>query len=590
MNRKVFACFLIVAIYIELSDNASLSIYEQKKYKSLIEGQGLYSADDDVEILTNNNFKKIIYGQKNAWIVEFYNSWCGFCQRFAPSWKSLAKDIKDWKNIIKVGAIDCSDDDNSALCRNFEIMAYPTLKYFHENYIEDSKHLGADVTKGTDMGEHKNYLIKHMILEQENKRGLDFPTLLPYKHSNILHLFDSNVNAKYVFLVIDKPESMLGPQLSLDFNAYKEICVRYATTENEALTKKFKIQSYPFMTVLTDSNTSHDFNGQLKSREDFRTAIIEYVNPSLVIKKNDDSGLFTGKWVNAEVPDIGSLIEAISKKQLRDKVKKMGNVVFQADLESALRYSLKHEIGTTKDIFGEKLDALKAYFSVLIKYFPFGIQGKAFLEELLDLLKDKVSLDGATIVEVVNKYDTEAANVFSSKHQWIACDGSTSEKRGYPCGLWMLFHFLTVEASEKTNMPKEVLHAMKGYIKNYFGCADCSRHFQEMAVSRDLEGVTSANSAILWLWMAHNTVNKRLSGDVSEDPEFPKVQFPSATNCPKCRLGTNWDYNEVLKYLKIMYNSLNIRYIGADSRVMHPGVIQKNMTTSVLQQMDASYF
>ena len=29
-------------------------------------------------------------------------------------------------------------------------------------------------------------------------------------------------------------------------------------------------------------------------------------------------------------------------------------------------------------------------------------------------------------------------------------------------------------------------------------------------------------------------VNKRLAGDKTEDPNFPKIQFPSASACPRC--------------------------------------------------------
>ena len=28
-----------------------------------------------------------------SWLVEFYSSWCGHCQHFAPTWKKLAEGI-----------------------------------------------------------------------------------------------------------------------------------------------------------------------------------------------------------------------------------------------------------------------------------------------------------------------------------------------------------------------------------------------------------------------------------------------------------------------------------------------------------------
>jgi len=36
----------------------------------------------------------------------------------------------DWKSIMRLGAIDCAQDENVATCRNYEIMGYPSLKFF----------------------------------------------------------------------------------------------------------------------------------------------------------------------------------------------------------------------------------------------------------------------------------------------------------------------------------------------------------------------------------------------------------------------------------------------------------------------------
>lgn len=39
----------------------------------------------------------------------------------------------------------------------------------------------------------------------------------------------------------------------------------------------------------------------------------------------------------------------------------------------------------------------------------------------------------------------------------------------------------------------------------------------------------------MYLWHAHNLVNARLKGHETEDPEYPKFQFPPAFLCPTCR-------------------------------------------------------
>lgn len=90
-------------------------------------------------------------------------------------------------------------------------------------------------------------------------------------------------------------------------------------------------------------------------------------------------------------------------------------------------------------------------------------------------------------------------------------------------------------------------------------------HFQEMAADKDMWNVTTKDEAILWLWRAHNIVSDRISGDVTEDPMFPKIKFPSSAVCPKCRPGFNFSEDEVLIFLKKMHANENINSFGTKS-------------------------
>jgi len=68
--------------------------------------------------------------------------------------------------------------------------------------------------------------------------------------------------------------------------------------------------------------------------------------------------------------------------------------------------------------------------------------------------------------------------------------------------------------------------------------------------------ITSSKDQVLWLWKAHNKVNKRLKGTLSEDPGFPKTQFPTESQCSDCYLDeTNvFDESQVLQFLLKMYS------------------------------------
>ena len=75
---------------------------------------------------------------------------------------------------------------------------------------------------------------------------------------------------------------------------------------------------------------------------------------------------------------------------------------------------------------------------------------------------------------------------------------------------------------------------------------------------------------VLWLWSAHNEVNKRLMKEESSletgDPKFPKLIWPSKQLCPSCYLGqsqvdsesngVDWDRDEVFKFLVSYYGNM----------------------------------
>lgn len=169
--------------------------------------------------------------------------------------------------------------------------------------------------------------------------------------------------------------------------------------------------------------------------------------------------------------------------------------------------------------------------------------------------------------------------VFSS-NRWVGCQGSATGLRGFTCGLWVLFHFITVQAANAkgTSDPLEALRAVHGFVKHFFGCSDCSQHFQTMATRNRIWNVTDKNEAILWLWNAHNEVNARLAGDATEDPLFPKILFPPESNCATCRhhnsSTTNqlpvWDQSAVLIFLKHIHAPMNVNRLGVDAESVLP--------------------
>lgn len=57
---------------------------------------GLYTASDQVIVLSPENVDSVLINSSAAILAEFYASWCGHCIAFSPVYKSLARDIKGW--------------------------------------------------------------------------------------------------------------------------------------------------------------------------------------------------------------------------------------------------------------------------------------------------------------------------------------------------------------------------------------------------------------------------------------------------------------------------------------------------------------
>lgn len=57
-----------------------------------------------------------------------------------------------------------------------------------------------------------------------------------------------------------------------------------------------------------------------------------------------------------------------------------------------------------------------------------------------------------------------------------------------------------------------MLQMMRRYIRTFFGCRECGRHF-EQAAAVGMDNVQNREQQILWLWQQHNRVNMRLAGN-----------------------------------------------------------------------------
>ncbi|KAK6040041.1 hypothetical protein COOONC_22454 [Cooperia oncophora] len=186
----------------------------------------------------------------------------------------------------------------------------------------------------------------------------------------------------------------------------------------------------------------------------------------------------------------------------------------------AMRYALFRESSRSGGpLIGTNLTALHGFVSLLADHFP-----------------------------VTTTYgNSEAAgNPFAINSDWDHCRGSSGQFRG-SLGLWFgPTSALTVSglAKQAESTPLEPLQAIRAWVTSFFGCLHCRDHFHKMTTSSfPIEAqVHKPEDVFLYLWKAHNIVNARLQGRDTEDPQFPKVQFPGSFLCPNCT--TNGSFNE----------------------------------------------
>lgn len=507
-------------------------------------------------ILTSANYQDSVFQRPVASFVEFYNSYCGACQRFAATWKAVALNITSWRPIVQMGAIDCASDENNDVCRQYEIMRYPTMRYFPPHYASGEKQLGVNLdhllVPGVD--ELIDELTSHLM--NETSGGPEWPKFAKYDGKHLTDIFDdAALGTKYVYVVNSNLQGLLPQQVLLDHVGTENIDVRIVDPNSSTLVTDKTLK----LAVVGQQGTFTAIPIYNESRASISTAINSHLKlHHLAIRTTS-----APKELDTEntTDSVGDLLDRF----YYDKARATKPIpLFRADLEHAIKNSLGHEVVQHETISGESLAALRRFVSVLSRYYDF--HNRKSFRKLLDYLIEpsRMEVKGNDFQNFLEKLDPPAIR----EGRYIGCFSAQPGLRRFPCSLWSLFHHLTVQhlESEDNEDPMEVLQAMHGYIKHFFGCTECSKHFQEMARRNHIWNVTSKDQAALWLWNAHNEVNERLAGDITEDKSHPKIQFPAEDHCHVChKKNGEWDKTEVLAFLRRHYGNEHVNDLGIDS-------------------------
>ncbi|KFO21492.1 Sulfhydryl oxidase 2 [Fukomys damarensis] len=468
------------------------------------------------------------------------------------SWAWVPMLGADWAAAIRVAVLDCAEEENQEVCRTYDIHFYPTFRYF--------KAFTKEFTTGENFRGPDRELrtVRHTMIDflQNHTDGSwppACPALDPTPPRDILALLGSR-RGHYVAVLFESNSSYVGREVILDLIPYENIVVSRVLNGDRAVLEKLGVAAVPSC-YLIHPNGSH---GLIHVAKPLRSFFSSYLKSLPHVRKKSLS--------LPEKPNKEESPEVVVWREF-DRAK-----LYTADLESGLHYLLRGELAAHRSLAGAELKTLRDFVTIVAKLFP----GRPPVRKLLVTLQEWLAtlpLDRIpynAVLDLVNNKMRISGIFLPSRVRWVGCQGSRPELRGYPCSLWKLFHTLTVQASTQPDAlagtgfeedPQAVLQSMRSYMRTFFGCRECGQHFEEMA-AESLDTVKTADQAVLWLWRRHNAVNSRLAGQLSEDPKFPKVPWPTPDLCPACHEEIkgldSWQEGQVLAFLKQHYGSSNL--------------------------------
>ncbi|KAI3413317.1 hypothetical protein GPALN_010814 [Globodera pallida] len=540
----------------------------------------LYSVNDPIVHLDADTFTDTVLrpNRDKAYLVEFYKDWCGYCRHFAPFFKVLSKSIKSWP-FVQVAAINCADAYNVKICKANDISTVPQLKYFprsarsyEDGQVVEHSYDSAMEMRGTvhqmitnefkaeiDKG-NTDFYLNHMAYEQNGENNQREPwTDVSNSTQFLVQLFEQNIKEGLPFslaLLLFKPHVEARRVLVTSGND-----PRIVRPQNASAVK------LPYVTVMERGKTEPILAESLNERTLPR--LHELLKPMMEE---------LNKTEQAEAHHTEP-VHVVDCSQQPEKCKEMF-FVGETDMLKAIHTALLDEVISSggDEIDKQKFPALRQFVELLIQRFPTfernpqidahpkGVAlssiGKPLLrsqralkvfEHMKQFLDSKANEGQVSMDEWKAEFEqskTQNGDPFPVTAEWEHCKGSRTIFRGFTCGLWTAFHAMTVQAYlGKEQNPLKPLKAIQGWVANFFSCSGCRRHFMDMTTKTfpmEASNVKKPEDVVLYLWKAHNIVNKRLYDDKqTEDPQFPKEQFPPTYLCPECQKSATGNGKEV---------------------------------------------
>lgn len=364
---------------------------------------------------------------------------------------------------------------------------------------------------------------------------------------------------------------------------------------NKAICKEFKIGGYPSLKIFPANSV---VGKELSQSNLHPTKILQTLGISTdqYSAEKQEEGQETGnlKQTNTAVDQK----VAVQRKHFMARSKKE---TFD-DAHLSLVFLLRHGIYTAPGQLPKEAHlALNRFVSVLSKATPLSSSLQPVIASL-DKNSGLITTSEEALVKVLDELAPPPSPTWSP-----AC---LQHGTGYTCGLWTLFHIVTVGVVEWNLLsgdpdaylaPLDVADTLRNFIEYFFQCDDCRAHFlsEYDSCGHDRCNRLSAEKATstfkewkelpLWLYETHNGVNTRLRQerlDNKEDEDTTsewQVQWPPVYDCPNCWLSQGrWDEEQIYRLLRLQYWPEDYRTPeiqdrlskkGGDGENLHPDVV-----------------
>jgi thiol oxidase len=254
------------------------------------------------------------------------------------------------------------------------------------------------------------------------------------------------------------------------------------------------------------------------------------------------------------------------------------------DAALSFMHALKTEVFSVKDERQAPNSVQREVFSNWIDLLYWTLPPTWMLHILINDIRNNIDSVMASEDNMLFMVEKHQDVVMGGNLKWSAQCSKSDDRAGYSCGLWSLFHIVSIGVIERHRAvlgardqvsTKFVAQTVRNYVEQFFDCAVCKEYFLEMfdrcgfshcrrfKQPQKLPPLESWAEFAIWLWEVHNDVNVKLveaesqreGGNVGTSKRKSNISvWPPANQCPSCRDDNgNWKKDAVLGHLKKEY-------------------------------------